>query len=424
MNSSNRFIGSIRARLALLIIVILGISRIASAHPLSQGSLDVTVYRDHVLVKARVTIEEIRITNSSTGDHPVPTAMAAEGQDMFDRHADYISKHLHIVCDGVVLSGRVVDATPPAEISKVTTSSAVYTIDYSLSGPAPRVVEFWHDTLADGRFPAGQSWETTYLLSMAQDGHRPSRALLARGDRAPMVCDWIAGADTQPATQPVDYSNLTGAEKWTLFKTYCIHGINHILGEPKGPRIFDREDVGFDHLLFVTALVLSTVTLWDLIKVVSAFTLAHTITLALAALKMVSVSPSISEPLIALSIVFVAVQNVFWPKQSHGMMRLAAAFFFGLFHGLGFAGGLLESMQNMHGQVVALAIVAFSVGVELGHQFVVLPLFAALKIARAARPTLSSRDLLSFRVQRYGSALISLAGAFYLYSAIHEHWFK
>jgi hypothetical protein len=176
--------------------------------------------------------------------------------------------------------------------------------------------------------------------------------------------------------------------------------------------------VGYDHLLFVTALVLSTRSFWDLIKVVSAFTLAHTITLTLAALRIVSVSERIAEPLISLSIVFVAVQNIFWPDQSRGAMRLAAAFFFGLFHGLGFAGALLDTMQEMHGTVIFLAILAFSIGVELGHQFVVVPLFLILKYWRQSRPTELARDRLHFNIQRCGSVFISLAGTFYLFVAL------
>jgi hypothetical protein len=128
----------------------------------------------------------------------------------------------------------------------------------------------------------------------------------------------------------------------------------------------------------------------------------------------VHVSERISEPLIALSIVFVAVQNVFWPRQSRGMVRLAAAFFFGLFHGLGFAGGLLETMQEMHGTTIFLAILGFSIGVELAHQMVVLPLFGGLKLLRHSRETELGRERLHFNVQRIGSAAISLMGALYL----------
>src|SRR5262249_54941672 len=139
---------------------------------------------------------------------------------------------------------------------------------------------------------------------------------------------------------------------------------------------------GWDHLLFVGALVLAVATLWDLVKVITAFTLAHTITLTLAVLDLVRLPERVVEPMIAASIVLVALQNLFWPERSRGASRLLTAFFFGLFHGLGFAGGLLEAMAGMQGSTVGIAIAAFSVGVELGHQTVVLPMFALLKLTR------------------------------------------
>ncbi len=191
----------------------------------------------------------------------------------------------------------------------------------------------------------------------------------------------------------------------SLFATYFYHGVRHIL-------------TGYDHLLFVSALVLAAVTLWDLIKVVSAFTLAHTITLTLAALNLVHLPERVVEPLIAASIVFVALQNVFWPSRARGWSRLVAAFFFGLFHGLGFAGGLLDAMREMPNATVLLAILAFSLGVETGHQMVVLPLFGVLRAARHTQPDAVLRTRVSMAFQRIGSAGISVVGVYYLCLAL------
>ena len=191
----------------------------------------------------------------------------------------------------------------------------------------------------------------------------------------------------------------------SLFNGYVLHGVGHIL-------------TGYDHLLFVSALVLAATTLWDLIKVVSAFTLAHTLTLTLAAFGVIHVSPRIVEPLIAASICYIAIQNVFWPNKNRGWGRLAAVFFFGLFHGLGFAGGLLEAMRELPSGTMLLSILAFSVGVEIGHQMVVLPLFATLKAVRCMQPNLVSRTKLAMTFQRVGSTGISLAGLYYFCIAI------
>jgi hypothetical protein len=75
-------------------------------------------------------------------------------------------------------------------------------------------------------------------------------------------------------------------------------------------------------------------------------------------------------------------------------------------------------MQEMQGATILLAIVAFSVGVEAGHQMVVLPLFAALKMARQTRHDPAARDRLSMTAQRFGSAAISIAGLFYMFLAL------
>jgi hydrogenase/urease accessory protein HupE len=191
----------------------------------------------------------------------------------------------------------------------------------------------------------------------------------------------------------------------SLFKAFFYHGVHHIL-------------TGYDHLLFVSALVLAATTLWNLLKVVSAFTLAHTITLTLAAFNLVHLPERVVEPLISASIVFVAIQNVFWPSLAGGWSRLGAAFFFGLFHGLGFAGGLLDAMRQMQCGSMLVALLAVSIGVEAGHQMVVLPLFACLKTLRRTRPDPVLRTRLMMRLQRIGSAAISVAGVYYLCLAL------
>src|SRR5205085_5236276 len=129
-------------------------------------------------------------------------------------------------------------------------------------------------------------------------------------------------------------------------------------------------------------------------------------------------SPSVAAPMIAASIIFVALQNAFRPEQTHGWSRLAVAFFFGLFHGLGFAGGLLEAMQGMSSNSLFLAIIGFSVGVEIGHQVVVIPTFCALKFGRGWRRSSPEREERALRFARFGSGAISIAGMVHLGAAL------
>jgi hypothetical protein len=189
-----------------------------------------------------------------------------------------------------------------------------------------------------------------------------------------------------------------------MARGFIRHGILHILS-------------GYDHLLFIAALALAVTTLWDLVKVVSAFTLAHSLTLTLSVLNVVRLPEQIVEPMIAASIVLVALENVIGPQRGRGAGRLLVAFFFGLFHGLGFAGGLLSAMDGMAALATGLAIVAFSLGVEVGHQMVVLPMFFGLAYVR--RRTASLAAGVPAGVVRYGSAGILVAGMFYLIAALH-----
>jgi hypothetical protein len=91
------------------------------------------------------------------------------------------------------------------------------------------------------------------------------------------------------------------------------------------------------------------------------------------------------------------------------------AFGFGLGHGLGFAGGLRDAMSGLPMQSILIALATFSLGVEIGHQLVVMPLFGLLRLGEWKFAS-------SFRgmALRYGSLVISLAGAYYLYVALHE----
>ena len=173
----------------------------------------------------------------------------------------------------------------------------------------------------------------------------------------------------QSSNQPV---NQPWSDTGSVVKTYFGAGFHHIL-------------TGYDHLLFISALVLAALSLWELVTIVSVFTLAHSITLTLAALNLVHLPQPIVEPLIAVSIIVVALQNVFWPGHAHGRSRLAVVFFFGLLHGLGFASGLLTVMDQLPKSIMLWGIIGFSVGVEVGHQLILLPLFGVLKAIRSSQ---------------------------------------
>jgi hydrogenase/urease accessory protein HupE len=130
--------------------------------------------------------------------------------------------------------------------------------------------------------------------------------------------------------------------------TYFALGVEHIV-------------TGIDHLLFLLGLVVVAARLRDVLWAVTAFTLAHSVTLVLAALGLVTPDPAWVEPLIALSIAYVGLENLF--ARAHSA-RIRLAFGFGLLHGLGFAGALAE--VGLPSDQRLLALVLFNTGVEAG----------------------------------------------------------
>lgn len=143
---------------------------------------------------------------------------------------------------------------------------------------------------------------------------------------------------------------------------YAAIGFTHIV--PKG----------LDHILFVLGLFLLNTNWKPLLVQVTAFTLAHSVTLALGLYGIVNLSPAIVEPLIALSIVYVAVENLF--TSTLHPWRPVIVFLFGLLHGLGFAGILTEI--GLPPSDFILGLIAFNVGVELGQLAVIALAFLAV----------------------------------------------
>jgi hydrogenase/urease accessory protein HupE len=363
-------------------------SGIAYAHPVAQGALEIDIFSDKIHARARVSNEEVFVQNALSSREENGRLPRDE---MYRRHGDYLLQHIHFLADGKSLPGHLADITAPGAVGL---QFAIYDFEFALPA-APARLRIDEDVLNEFDYAPGNRWEATYVTRVAQQGRQPLEALLLTS-REPLIidCDWTTVSSRE--------NNSARVDQWRLTKEYIRHGVMHIL-------------TGYDHLLFISALVLAVVTLWDLVKVITAFTVAHSITLSLSILNVVRLSSRIVEPMIAASIIFVALQNVFWPRRSRGAARLGIAFFFGLFHGLGFAGGLLAAMEGMAGLTVGLAIVAFSLGIELGHQIVVVPIFGGLKLIRSLR---TNSVPLSEYALRYGSAVICAAGIVYLVAAL------
>lgn len=174
----------------------------------------------------------------------------------------------------------------------------------------------------------------------------------------------------QPSNPALVVEDSAGA--WEVARTYLILGVEHIL-------------FGIDHLLFVLALLLVVKGAGRVVTTVTAFTIAHSITLAAATLSLVRVPGPPVEAMIALSIVFVATEIVHGARGRPGLTARwpwVVAFTFGLLHGFGFASALSE--VGLPQNAIPLALFFFNVGVELGQLlFIGVFVVAVLVIARA-----------------------------------------
>lgn len=157
-------------------------------------------------------------------------------------------------------------------------------------------------------------------------------------------------ADSLPGTVKAGDSGW-----WQSFITFLRQGFVHVL------------PMGLDHILFVLGLFLLSRDLRPLIYQVTCFTLAHTLTLGLATMGWVNAPAAVVEPIIALSIAVVALENIFHPRYTP--WRLLIVFSFGLIHGLGFAGALSELDLPTSSLIVGL--LGFNVGVEFGQLAVI-----------------------------------------------------
>jgi hydrogenase/urease accessory protein HupE len=230
------------------------------------------------------------------------------------------------------------------------------------------------------RTPPGASVQTWNLRSSALRGQMLRiRGLDATMTDALVRCEFADGTTWTQRLSPAQPSALIPAAQtvWGVARVYIQLGIRHILS-------------GIDHLLFILALLIITRGGWKLVKTVTAFTIAHSSTLSLAALGFVHIPQRPVEAVIALSIVFVASEIVHTRAGRPGLTARApwlVAFTFGLMHGLGFAGGLSEAgLPVGH---IPTALVFFSAGVETGHfLFIgsVLSLIAFMRRIRIPAP--------------------------------------
>ncbi len=364
----------------------------AVAHPLLQNVLWIKCDADRVHVAVDASVREIAVAANLVVEEKldgISESVAAASE----KHAGYVLGHLELAMNGHALQGHVTRTSAPTSVRLAEETRYQYELEYPIEAAHPEAAfSIRQSMLREFSYAPGQPWDVTYLVRYQPHGGQGLETVLLLPGKNVEIPTGLVATAPESAT----------SSGFRTFGEYFAHGVMHIL-------------TGYDHLLFVSALVLAAMSFWEMVKVIAAFTLAHTLTLTLSVFHILRLPSYIVEPVISASIVFVAVENIFWPRRAKSWARLAVAFGFGLVHGLGFAGGLLDAMEGLPAISLGLALLAFSIGVEVGHQVVVLPLFGFLKLGQ-------SRWADGFRspVMRYGSICISLAGLYYLFDALRN----
>ena len=201
-----------------------------------------------------------------------------------------------------------------------------------------------------------------------------------------LVSQAILGAERRQ----VDYFAGTRQGTVAVIRKFVAAGVHHIL-------------IGPDHLLFLVGLLLLGGSLRRLILIVSAFTLAHSVTLSLAALDLFNPPSWIVEPAIALSIIYVGADNL--TVRGGRDVRGWIAFAFGFIHGFGFAGVLRE--MSLPPGALGWSLFSFNLGVEAGQLMVVIAVASALAAVRA------KSEVAGRRLAFAGSLIVIAAGAFW-----------
>ena len=321
----------VRAR-AFLALLLLLTSLPAWAHPLDESRSDITVAGSSL--DWRLSVHSVFLSNlDSNGNGIVEPAEIDANAPVLQ---GYFARRLLVNADGDLCRPVITGINAPPGLPR-----ALITLEYRCPAPITKLRIEMH--LFDG---VAANWVSLARLTWGRDVKEFSAFREGAGS-------WkVTGAPS------------TGLLAQFVLRSFLALGVEHIF-------------TGYDHLLFLVGLLLLGRPRLVLFKIVTAFTVAHSITLILAALGVVHVSSHLVEPAIALSIAYVGAENFFLKSTDR---RWIIAFAFGLIYGFGFASILREMGLPQRGLV--LSLLSFNGGVELGQMAVVAVALPATLLIR------------------------------------------
>jgi hypothetical protein len=346
---------TIRTRLTgLFALLLLALS--ASAHDVPMSNLALHLGNSGITVSAHLPWTGLSTDIPELG--PAAKTAAEDGAKRVETHrvriAELIVSRLALKADETILTNP--------ETGAITLNEARDAVTLELTYP-------YRDASGAAIAPP-QNLAVTARLFPTDPKHKTLLKIYRGRDGATMEREELLNLLSTEVTHTVG----GGQSPLSIIRQFIREGIHHIF-------------IGPDHILFIIGLLLAGGTYTQILKIVTGFTLAHSITLALAVLGIVSPSPQFVEPIIALSIVFVGL-NVLRPyvvrKKSREILpetpeekrnslpdrRLVFAFGFGLIHGFGFAGVMTE--LDLPRYALGWSLVSFNIGVEIGQACIVL----------------------------------------------------
>jgi hypothetical protein len=341
----------------------LGGAGLVASHPMKPAVVSVTVHSDQVEVTVHDALEAMVAIGKAN-----PTS-AKDAQKVNDSYADLRASPPDVVEAAFRAQWRDVARRIGLYAGATRLDLKLDTVSVPEIGDT-KTLRFGTFTfsaaLPDDGTPVRMGWVADFgALGIHQEG----------GENDEGYTQILQGEQlSQPMTRTAPVKE--GSAKVLL--RFIVAGFEHIV--PKGT----------DHILFVLGLFFYALRLRPLLAQVTAFTLAHSVTLALASLGIVTLPASVVEPLIAMSIVYVAVENIiFVRRKTVSYARVGVVFCFGLLHGLGFA-SVLDDVGLHAGQFVT-GLVGFNLGVELGQLCVIALAFLLLGLPFGRKPWYRSR---------------------------------
>lgn len=352
----------------------------ARAHDESVSTSDVVVAGDSITWRVGVgvgglgKIVELPATEGELDEAALRTAAPAIGRAL--------AAGLTITADGRTLPAAIGTLEPRYEAhvagGKPDLARVVQTLSFRAGAPIATVharVRFFAEVTSQHRALIQVQWDQQ-TRRFVRNG--PTELTLAAGETAPRALSLVGEL-----------------LRWGMF---------HIFR-------------GFDHIAFLLALLLAATRVRELVSVVTAFTVAHSLTLLLATLDVLRVPVRLTEVLIAASIVYIAAENLAWRGTSarataSARYRWVITFAFGLVHGCGFATEIKDRLTELGGNV-ALPVIAFNLGVELGQLAIVALVYPLLAHLRRA-PNDAARAARQRRILIVGSLPVLLAGLYWL----------